>query len=761
MKITNEMCLFNVIIEDRYQELLLTDLAELKAIHIKSKKLYQKEESTKKEDIKTLRMNLDNLFKKLDLYENDFNEIRGTIKETINFTAKDSSELITNLLEEVYFYTNRFNELEKYISTTKIEFEKIKIINETYTLLDTINLTRNNLSKLNYFNFQAYTTFSKNLPNLKTVFEFTEFPNIIRTQVISSDRIVFFIVYPKDREKDFRERIGVVHAEEVPILKKYLNSEGINFIRINREIDLIETTLMKYEMELKRIRDDNLPKFAAINEVVYNLEEFSWAEKQFEELSFDRLRFRFFAPIIKKQEIKKKLLDNFGQKINIRIFNIEKRGQITEDSETQISSENKSIKSGAIPKKKTTDKEEDSGSQKDIMDETPTMMKHNRIIRPFETLTRMYGVPSYSEIDPTPFLFITFPLLFGIMFGDIGHGLVLVISGIVGSRVFKKRGGDYVNFSWIIFWCGLWAILGGILYGEFFGTEEILGYHLIPIQIPIPFIGPITFYNPLENIMTIFILTLFVGIVHINLGWLLQFINLCKASKRYKALTESLMKMLFLDGGITLIFVWGIDFNAWLTPIPPTPFPPILLPLIPGILLILFKPFGKLIGVSYMKEESYGSLLGEGSMDTFETVLSVPSNVLSYIRLLALLLAHLSLMLAIRAMIDIIPGQELWYVQVIIIIGLILGNILVILLEGILVFLNAIRLHFYEFFFKFYEGRGVDFVPLILRNNFSQISFNIDAVKDIVSTEIEKEIESEKTRKEIEMAKNYISKKFF
>ncbi|MFX1441907.1 MAG: V-type ATPase 116kDa subunit family protein [Promethearchaeota archaeon] len=761
MKVTNEMCLFNIIIDERYQELLLIKLAELKAIHIKSKPIYQKEESTKKEDIISLRVNLDNLFKKLNIYENDFNEIRLTSKVKIDFTAKDSSELITNLLEEVYFYTNRFNELEKYISTTQIEFEKIKIINETYQLLDTINLSRNNLSKLNYFNIQAYTTFSKNLPNLKTVFEFTEFPNIIRTQVISTDRIVFFIVYPKDREKDFRERLGVVHAEEVPILKKYLNSDGINFLRVNREIDVIENTLTKYEMELKRIRDDNLPKFAAINEVVYNLEEFSWAEKQFEDLSFNRLRFRFFVPLMKKEEVKKTLYDNYGQKINVRVFNIEKRGQITEDLDTQSSSEDKSIRSGAAPKKVVKEKEEDSGAQKDIMDETPTMMKHNRIIRPFETLTRMYGIPSYSEIDPTPFLFITFPLLFGIMFGDIGHGLVLAIAGIVGSRVFKKRGGDYVNFSWIIFWCGLWAILVGFLYGEFFGTEEILGYHLMPVQIPLPFIGPITFYNPINNIMTIFIMAIFIGVFHLNLGWLLQIINLWKASKKYQAFTETLMKMLFLDGGIVLIFVWGINFNAWLTPVPPTPFPPILLPILPGILLLLFKPFGKLIGISYMKEQTYGALLGEGSMDTFETVLSVPSNVLSYTRLLALLLAHLSLMLAIEAMINILPNQESILVQVLIIIGLILGNILVILLEGILVFLNAIRLHFYEFFFKFYEGRGVDFVPLILKSDFSQISFNIDAVKDVVSKEIEKEIESEETRKEIEMAKNYISKKFF
>jgi len=81
--------------------------------------------------------------------------------------------------------------------------------------------------------------------------------------------------------------------------------------------------------------------------------------------------------------------------------------------------------------------ENQSKSSQEIRDEdeelkkqAPTQMKHNFLIRPFETLTRMYGVPTYSEIDPTAVLAFTFPLIFGLMFGDIGHGLVLIISGI-------------------------------------------------------------------------------------------------------------------------------------------------------------------------------------------------------------------------------------------------------------------------------------------------------------------------------------------
>jgi vacuolar-type H+-ATPase subunit I/STV1 len=128
--------------------------------------------------------------------------------------------------------------------------------------------------------------------------------------------------------------------------------------------------------------------------------------------------------------------------------------------------------------------------------------------------------------------------------------------------------------------------------------------------------------------------------------------------------------------------------------------------------------------------------------------------------LLALALAHISLMIAIQAMADLIQGQGL-LVEIIKIIGLIFGNIVVILIEGLLVFLNALRLNFYEFFFKFYQGTGTEFYPFYLDNNFSIIQFKVGIEKDVISEEIEKTIESKKTQENIKEATKYISKKYF
>ncbi|MBY8987993.1 MAG: hypothetical protein KGD61_06025, partial [Candidatus Lokiarchaeota archaeon] len=347
--------------------------------------------------------------------------------------------------------------------------------------------------------------------------------------------------------------------------------------------------------------------------------------------------------------------------------------------------------------------------------------------------------------------------LFGLMFGDIGHGLVLIIAGLLGVlRYRNKKGKDFINFCWIILYCGIGAVIVGFLYGEFFGMHEIKLFttvymHLEPLKIPLL---NITLYNPLDNIMSVFKFAVLVGVFHLNLGWFVQFLNYWKQGRKFLGMTDSLIKILMLTGGTILIFTYGFEIYSWLEP----PYP-ILLPLVPGILLIVLKPFGKIFRISYLKNESVGGLIGEGTMETFETLLSIMSNVASYIRLLALALAHISLMVAITAMGNLLQGGGIVN-DIINLIGLIFGNMIVMLLEGLLVFINAIRLHFYEFFFKFYQGSGVNYVPFYLDDEYSTIIFKISSIKDVISEEIDKEIESKITHKDIIDAENLVSKKY-
>jgi len=772
MREKSEMALFKVAINHNFKHEFLRELSSLNNIHIQTKKDSEiKPKSTGKEpsnaQIKSLRQNLVSLYNKLDIKENDLKDLRLKEEERMEFIVSNLHELISRASDEINFYLNRINELERYINRAAIELENLKLIKASYTFLEEYYLTRESMADLKQLDFKAYTTFTKNLEKFDSLFNFDSFPNIhqIETNFQIEDRIAFFIFYPRELEEELKERINIIHAEEVPILKKYLTDEGINFTRINNEMNIINDTLVKYEHEKEIMRNQNISKFAAINEVLQNIEEYIWAENQFTKSTKDRLLLQFYTPIRNKKQVKETLIEKFKDNIVLDTLDI-------------LKTKNQKVKMEKLRKKERIQKsdlseEEISDDKKTIemeklKEKTPTIMRNSRIIRPFEALTRLYGVPTYAEIDPTPFLAITFPLLFGLMFGDMGHGLVLIISGLIGAFVFRKKKGDIKNYSWIVFYCGIAAVFWGYFYGAFFGTEEFFGIPLNPLSFTIPFIGRVTLQNILSNAFTIFLFMIFVGVIHINIGWFIQFLNYWRKKKKYLAMSDSLMKIFLLTGGMVLIFNYGFDLDVWLS----YPYP-ILLVLLPGILVIILKPIGRLFRISYLKEESIGSLMAEGTIDTFETVLSILSNVLSYIRLLALSLVHITLMLAIITMTEIIsvplitPGMEIGALlsavglQILRVVGLIFGNLVVILLEGLLAFINSLRLHFYEFFSKFYTGTGIDFFPFYLNNEYSIIKFRPGPTKDLISEEIAKEIETERNQEELDKATNLIKKEFF
>jgi len=755
------MVLFKVNINHNYKDLLLQHLSQLNIVHIKTKPEISdiiEKDKVLLDRIKKLSQDIESLFRNLNITEFDFQKLIFEKEERKEFEVKDIDDLLNHILSEINFYSNRVSELQKYMTTIKVELDKINLIHISYIFLEKYKITRDKLSKFNRLEFKAFTTFSKNLENIEALFDISLFPNFFQYDFLSDERIAFFVIYPKEQEEAFKERIRLIHAEEVPILKKYLLSNGINFPRIANEIKFIVSSLNKYQKELERLRDDNLLFFAATHEIIQNIEEYNWTSHQFEELSLNRLNLNFYVPQEKKEEIQKGLFEKFQDQITIESIDITKNRFVS------LKEDKNHVPSGKLPgskKKGSSLKDEPTNNketEKDLRNTAPTIMKNNFLVRPFETITRMYGVPAYSEIDPTPFLAVTFPLLFGLMFGDIGHGIILIISGLIGAFVFRnKKSKDFLNFCWIILYCGIGSILVGFLYGEFFGMEDIALFgtvflHLEPITIPLL---NMTLHNPLNNIMVVFKFAILIGVVHINLGWFIQFLNYWKQHKKYLGFTDSLIKIALLTGGTILIFNFGFDIDRWMAP----PYP-ILLPLLPGILLILLKPFGKFFRVSYLKKETIGDLIGEGTMESFETLLSIMSNVASYVRILALALAHISLMVAIEAMINLIQGGGIIN-EVISIIGLVFGNIVVILLEGLLVFINAIRLHFYEFFFKFYQGTGVTYIPFHLDDKYSIISFKLSTIKDVISEEIDKEIESKKTHEDIIKAENYISKKYF
>ena len=125
-----------------------------------------------------------------------------------------------------------------------------------------------------------------------------------------------------------------------------------------------------------------------------------------------------------------------------------------------------------------------------ISQSPPTRLKNNSLFRPFEFLVNMYGAPNYDEIDPTPFFAITYLLLYGLMFGDLGQGLVFIAIGLWLSKKNKIFGG-------LIKRIGISASIFGLMYGSFFGREDLI---------------PALLIKPFDNIMTVLIASVAFGV---------------------------------------------------------------------------------------------------------------------------------------------------------------------------------------------------------------------------------------------------------
>ncbi len=331
----------------------------------------------------------------------------------------------------------------------------------------------------------------------------------------------------------------------------------------------------------------------------------------------------------------------------------------------------------------------------------PTKMAHNRFVRPFEELTKLYGVPHYDEVDPTPFIAVTFPLFFGLMFGDVGHGLILLFGGLAVGMLIKKQSA-IKNVCYILATCGLAAIFAGLLFGEFFGIEMF---------------APLWF-SPFNNVLDFLIFSLFVGVAQIMSGFALEAANFALKHNYADLAFTSAPKIAFYTGSVYLISVYQLDFGAWLSG-------PILFALVPFLLLVFARPtFNHITRQNQTNKESAQEKqsLGERFFESSDLVARLMSNTMSYSRILALLMAHWALILVVYVIVGLIGSGS---VLTLILGGVVVvfGNLFVIALEGMIVFIHSLRLHFYEWFSKFYQGNGTPFTPYQQTFNHTQLTF--------------------------------------
>jgi len=323
----------------------------------------------------------------------------------------------------------------------------------------------------------------------------------------------------------------------------------------------------------------------------------------------------------------------------------------------------------------------------------PTSMKNKRLVRPFQFFTEIYGVPRYTEVDPTLFIAITYTLLYGVMFADLGHGIVL---SLIGYYMFKKMKMPLGN---ILIPCGISSAIFGIIFGSVFGNENLLNpmFHALGfVEKPIKI---------MESATSLLAVSVAIGIVLVICA---MFINVYSCFKRNEK-----GEAIFSHNGISGIILYSSFITLALTMVTDTAINTNLLVILgiflPMLLIFLKEPLGNLIDGHKGHIESIGDYIIESFFELFEVILSYLSNTLSFLRVGAFVLIHAGMMTTFNSLAEITGGG----VPAMVI--LIFGNIFVIVLEGLLVGIQVLRLEYYEMFSRFYNGDGRVFEPIIFK----------------------------------------------
>ena len=316
-----------------------------------------------------------------------------------------------------------------------------------------------------------------------------------------------------------------------------------------------------------------------------------------------------------------------------------------------------------------------------INDEPPTRLKNNPLVRPFEFMVNMYGAPSYNEIDPTPFFAITYMLLYGLMFGDLGQGLVFLALGFWLSTKNK-------TFGALLKRIGISASVFGLMYGSFFGREDLI---------------PTLLIKPFDNIMTVLIASVAFGVGLMVISYIIGIYNKIH-------LQNNLEEGIFGKEGLAGLMMMAsfIIIVLAIVNVGPIPMGLGIILLISSIIMMVFKqPIARKInGNKRLFDGSKGDYYVESSFSIIEALLSVFSNLVSFTRVGAFAINHVGLYMAFEVMAKLTGGGIIGFII------LILGNVLIIGLEGMIVGIQGLRLEFYEMFSKYYEGNGRLFRPI-------------------------------------------------
>ncbi|MDX9916765.1 MAG: V-type ATPase 116kDa subunit family protein [Gudongella sp.] len=493
------------------------------------------------------------------------------------------------------------------------------------------------LRDMEYFNFKMGILTKEDRNKLKKNYE--NILAIILHTGTSADGEVYFVLYPATLEEEMKRILRSLNFREINIPQAYSGTPVEIRDQILKNKERLREEIEGQESKILEIKNKYSTR---IHHLISQVKLLSKLDEIKEKIAFSK-RFFYMSGWVAKSD-KAEMTEILGK-----------------NSETLV-----------IFKDETTL-------------QPPTKLKNNWFFEPFEWLVNLYGTPRYNELDPTPFVSLSYMLLFGIMFGDLGQGIVFIIAGYFLSKKMRLFGG-------LISRLGIASSIFGILYGAVFGIETIL---------------PTIWMKPFENVNDILMFAIGVGIFVLLVAYVFGIIN---ALKR-KDIEEGYFGHAGIAGLILyvtmLILVGGGLLGIKILPTPVGVGIAIL-----ALLAIVFRlPLTHLIeGKRPLHGGDVSGYYVEAVFSLIETFLAMLSGTVSFIRVGAFALTHVGLFLAFETighMMGSAAGN---------IIMMVVGNIFIIGLEGLIVFIQGMRLQYYELFSRYYQGDGREFNPISLKN---------------------------------------------
>lgn len=559
-------------------------------------------------------------------------------KLTLDTKALSKKEYdLGEILEKADRFQNYLDTEFENLGKAREELKRVNTSIEAYEYIKNIDVKMEDLNNMEYFTYTIGSVSKDNAARLKSIYN-TVTSIVFHVGDTSQNEEVFMIISPKDFEVETNRILKALNFKLVEGYDDaYIKAPGDILADLGLEKVKLEKTISENETLLEKHRNENKVEAEEVFNVLTLYANLNIIKKY---MTFSEENFYFSGWVSKKDRV---ALEKIAAQYDNMIVMF---------------------------------------TDPDAANKPPTKMKNNWVFRPFETLVKMYGVPAYNELDPTPFLSITYLFCFGYMFGDVGQGLVLLLAGYI----FGKRG---VELGHVIARMACSSIIFGFIYGSIFGNESIL---------------PTLWVRPFENINTVLLTAVVLGVVMLFVAYLYSIINKLRAGD----IKEGLFGKNGIAGFVLYISILLCALCA--TGIIPggsafTPFLAVLAVAL-VILVLLREPIANTIRKRKLYDTSAGDYYVESGFELFEMLLAMLSNTLSFIRVGAFALTHVGLFMAFETLATMVGGG---FGGVIV---LIIGNVLIIVLEGLIDFIQCLRLQFYELFSKYYTGDGEEFVPL-------------------------------------------------